>query len=279
MLPRDVSIQHFRIISSLMQPSSHRMDCNQLAHALTMRPSDVEDCLMSLADLGLVEQRACAAGEKAAGVSWHLTPSGAERSRQLGRDMEVFRDSCLALLDDEDKALLSRLLENMQSVPGSFRILSSYPTHCDPLAPVRSTSVIATLLQAILATLKNSCKLSLTDYRFLLELYPKKRSGRKVLRARDMVAFLRTGRAYVTTTSMRLEEQGLIERIPDERDARGILFTLAPAGFHIVQSAGDDIFAVLVSMFGDAIEGQRTAPMLKRLLQGEDEALVALRGR
>lgn len=255
------------------------MGCIQLAHALAMRPSDVEDYLISLADLGLVERRADAVEGGADSTVWHLTPSGVKRTQLLERDLEAFRDNCMTLLSDADRAILSCLIESMLSVPGSFRVLSSPPADRDPLAAPRSASVIVTLLQAVSATLKNSCKLSLTDYRFLLELYPKRRSGRKVLRARDMVAFLRTGRAYVTTTSMRLEEQGFIERIPDERDARGILFTLAPAGFHVVQDAGDDIYAILASMFGDAIGERSTLSMLKRLLQGEDDALVALRGR
>lgn len=244
-----------------------------------MRPSDVKDCLISLAELGLVERRTDVIEEDVSAVAWHLTPTGVERLQLLSREMESYRDRCLALLDDEDRALLSRLFENMLGVPGSFRILAPLSEKHDPLAPSQSATVIATLLQAVSATLKNSCRLSLTDYRFLLELYPKKRAGRKALRARDMVAFLRTGRAYVTTTSLRLEEQGLIERIPDEHDARGILFTLAPAGFHVVQDAGDDIYAVLASMFGSAIEKRETVSMLKRLLRGEDDALVSLRGR
>lgn len=71
-----------------------------------------------------------------------------------------------------------------------------------------------------------------------------------MLRARDVVAFLRTGRAYVTTASVRLEEQGYLVRVPDDRDARGILFKLTPQGMLCVQDVADDLYAVLVSMFG-----------------------------
>ena len=60
---------------------------------------------------------------------------------------------------------------------------------------------------------KKATSLSLTDFRFLLELYPKRRTAARMLRARDMVAFLRTGRAYVTTASVRLEEQGYLEKV------------------------------------------------------------------
>ena len=76
-----------------------------------------------------------------------------------------------------------------------------------------------------------------------------------------------------------MEEQGLIERIPDEHDARGILFILTPAGYYVVQTAGDDVFAVLASMFGSVLEERRIVSVLKRLLRGEDSALASLKGK
>ena len=91
-----------------------------------------------------------------------------------------------------------------------------------------------------------------------------------------MVAFLRTGRAYVTTASVRLEEQGYLVRVPDERDARGILFKLTPQGMICVQEVAEDLYAVLVSMFGEAVEERVVQRALKHLLELEDAALDAL---
>ena len=46
-----------------------------------------------------------------------------------------------------------------------------------------------------------------------------------------------------------------------------------------MQTAGDDIFAVLSSMFGSELEERRIVSVLKRLLRGEDSALASLKGR
>lgn len=275
-LPRDVSIQQFRLLSLLSRVHPDCMSAVRLAHALTMRPSDVDDALASLFGVGLVDHCESVDGE---GASWRVTPLGIERTRTIDAEVALYHASCFALLDDGDRRLLSALFGKMLSTPGSFCARNDYSAHIKPLGTFEGLSVIATLHRVVSSSLRRSCRLSLTDFRFLLELYPKRGFGNKTLRARDMVAFLRTGRAYVTTASVRLEEQGLIERIPDEHDARGILFTLTPTGYYVVQTAGDDVFAVLASMFGSELEERRIVSVLKRLLQGEDSALASLKGR
>ncbi len=226
-LPRDVPIQQFRLLSLLSRVHPGCMSAVRLAHALTMRPSDVDDALASLFGVGLVDHCESADGE---GASWRVTPLGIERTRAIDADVALYHASCLALLDDDDRRILSALFGKMLRIPGSFYARKDYSAHIKPLGTFGSLSVIATLHRVVSSAIRHSCRLSLTDFRFLLELYPKRGFGNKTLRARDMVAFLRTGRAYVTTASVRLEEQGLIERIPDEHDARGILFILTPAG-------------------------------------------------
>jgi len=275
-LPRDVPIQQFRLLSLLSRVHPGCMSAVRLAHALTMRPSDVDDALASLFGVGLVDHCESADGE---GASWRVTPLGIERTRAIDADVALYHASCLALLDDDDRRILSALFGKMLRIPGSFYARKDYSAHIKPLGTFGSLSVIATLHRVVSSAIRHSCRLSLTDFRFLLELYPKRGFGNKTLRARDMVAFLRTGRAYVTTASVRLEEQGLIERIPDEHDARGILFILTPAGYYVVQTAGDDVFAVLASMFGSVLEERRIVSVLKRLLRGEDSALASLKGK
>lgn len=80
----------------------------------------------------------------------------------------------------------------------------------------------------------------------------------------------------MTTASVRLEEQGYLVRVPDDRDARGILFKLTPQGMLCVQDVADDLYAVLVSMFGEAVEERAVQRALKHLLELEDAALDEL---
>ncbi len=73
-----------------------------------------------------------------------------------------------------------------------------------------------------------------------------------------------------------LDEQGYLVRVPDDRDARGILFKLTPQGMLCVQDVADDLYAVLVSMFGEAVEERAVQRALKHLLELEDAALDEL---
>ena len=62
--------------------------------------------------------------------------------------------------------------------------------------------------------------------------------------------------------------------MPDEHDARGVLFQLTAKGVLCVQDASEDIYASLVSLCGSRLGERQVLQMLKRLLIAEDELLA-----
>ena len=261
-LPEDVALPHARVLLQLSPPAPLAQGVCPIAHALVMKPDDVRAAVLALAERGLVE----ACSDEAS-----LTAAGRACADELAGIVAAYVSRCLEPLTPPERALLADVLRAPLSRPGAPR-LPEVAGELDPRCYLSSLSVISAVATA---AAKNATGLSLTDFRFLLELYPKRRLGAKTLRARDVVAFLRTGRSYVSTASVRLEERGLIERIPDERDARGVLFRLTPLGMLCVQDASEDIYAGLVSLCGGLLGDRRVLKALKLLLAAEDGLLDA----
>ena len=269
LLPKQMTQLQFRLLEQLTLPESGHVRPVRVARLLVLKPSDVDEAVAVLADQGLV--RPCEDG------CIELTRAGRERTMELTKRLNVFFALCVGGLADEERAVLADLLRRAFSLPGSYYASGSRAGESVGVFDARrGLAATAMLHGAVLVAIQKATSLSFTDFRFLLELYPKRRTATRMLRARDVVAFLRTGRAYVTTASVRLEEQGYLVRVPDDRDARGILFKLTPQGMLCVQDVADDLYAVLVSMFGEAVEERAVQRALKHLLELEDAALDEL---
>lgn len=269
LLPKQMTPLQFRLLAQLTLPESERVLPMRAARLLVLKPADVDEAVGVLADRDLLG--VCDDG------CIELTRAGRERAARLTERLNAFFALCVDNLSEEERAVLADLLRRAFSMPGSYyarRPLAGEAS--EAFDARRGLAATAMLHYAVQTAVKKATSLSLTDFRFLLELYPKRRTAARMMRARDMVAFLRTGRAYVTTASVRLEEQGYLVRVPDERDARGILFKLTPQGMICVQEVAEDLYAVLVSMFGEAVEEWVVQRALKHLLELEDAALDAL---
>ncbi len=292
LLPKDVPLTHFRVLAQMTMPDGREATSIRLARALVLKPADVSAALEALELKGFVRPvgegdagpggnagaSATAAGHATRGQrprTWELSPAGSEVADGLLASVSEFLEECRMKVPPHERALLSEMLANALNVPGSFYAGRNAVSPEDVIAfPPYRVTAFAMIRQAISAAVKSSLGLSLTDFRFLLELYPKKRGVTKMLRAKDMVVYLRTGRSYVTTASLRLEEDGYIERIPDPDDARGILFRLTGTGTAAVQEVGEDIFTVFVSLSNEHIDDRRIIHALKLLLEGQEEALA-----
>ena len=269
LLPKQMTPLQFRLLAQLTLPESEHIRPVRAARLLVLKPADVDEAVGVLADQGLLET--CEDG------CIELTRAGRERAARLAERLNVFFALCVGDLSEEERAVLADLLRRVFSMPGSYYARRSLTGEVpETFGARRGLAATAMLHGAVQTAIKKATSLSFTDFRFLLELYPKRRTATRMLRARDVVAFLRTGRAYVTTASVRLEEQGYLVRVPDDRDARGILFKLTPQGMLCVQDVADDLYAVLVSMFGEAVEERAVQRALKHLLELEDAALDEL---
>ncbi len=232
-----------------------------------MKPDDADAILEVMKEGGLVEK-------VASGSCYEATESGRRLASGFVSRLDEFFFSCVGSLSDQEAAVAGALMRSALLVPGGFHEGRDVLAGADESRwPPLCLLAFSTVFQVLTTTSKRATGLSFTDFRFLLELYPKKRHGCKTHRAKDMVRFLRTGRAYVTTASVRLEDQGYISRIPDENDARGVLFQLEPAGYLCVQDAIEDVWAVLVAFYGDACGGRVVLGAIKKLLVAEDAAL------
>lgn len=269
LLPKRMTPLQFRLLAQLTLPESEHIRPVRAARLLVLKPADVDEAVGVLADQGLLET--CEDG------CIELTRAGRERAARLAERLNVLFALCVGDLSEEERAVLADLLRRAFSMPGSYYARRSLTGEVpETFGARRGLAATAMLHGAVQTAIKKATSLSFTDFRFLLELYPKRRTAARMLRARDMVSFLRTGRAYVTTASVRLEEQGYLVRVPDDRDARGILFKLTPQGMLCVQDVADDLYAVLVSMFGEAVEERAVQRALKHLLELEDAALDEL---
>lgn len=269
LLPRQMTQLQLRLLEQLTLPESEHARPVRIARLLALKPADVDEAVPVLADQGLLE----VCGDDCV----ELTEAGRERAALLAERLDAFFALCVEGLSNEERAILSDLLRRALARPGSYYARASLAGGMPVALDARhGLALVAMLHGAAQTAIKKATSLSFTDFRFLLELYPKRRTGARMLRARDMVSFLRTGRAYVTTASVRLEEQGYLVRVPDAHDARGILFKLTPQGTLCVQDVAEDLYAVLVSMFGEAVEDRAVQRVLRHLLELEDGALDRL---
>lgn len=287
-LPEGCTVLQYRVLLQLALPETACLRVPQLARALVARPADVQAAVDALEADGLIERRR---NEESRGPSmgtcndglcrgceaggYRLTQRGQGFSLAADRSVRAFLRARRVHLNAEDEFLLMCMYYDALVKPGSFfavRATSMQRGQELPLAYY--VTVVVMLSQTIATTTKRVTGLSLTDFRFLLELYPKRRGVAKQLRAKDMVSYLRVGKSYVTTAAYRLEERGLIARVPDELDARGILFELTAEGKGLVQDVGEDMYALFGGLFGmDGVESGRMIRCLKSLLQGTGEHL------
>lgn len=287
-LPEGCTFLQYRVLLQLALPETACLRVAQLARALIARPSDVASAVEALEADGLIAHtenphtmgstlgdcsdgqcRGCTDG------GYRLTEKGRGFSLAASRSVEAFLSVRRKYLSAEDEKLLRVMYYDALVKPGSFfSYRASSMIRGEELPFAYYMTVIVMLIQAMSIVAKRIASLSLTDYRFLLELYPKRRGVRKLLRAKDVVSYLRVGKSYVTTAAYRLEEQGLIARIPDENDARGILFELTREGERVVQDVGDDIHALFGGLLGmNSADGDRLARAVKTLLKGTEECL------
>ncbi len=268
------SLSAYRVLAQLSLPESSCMRINELARALVIQPSAIETALCALEATG--DLRADAANLS----SYRITHQGCHREHEMSLRFGSFLKNTTRPLAPSDHELLHALLRKILIKPGSF--FSHRATSLvegKPLPIPYCISATCLLSQAIGSATKYTGGLSLTDFRFLLELVPKRRGVVKQLRAKEVVRYLRVSRSYVSIAAARLEKQELIKRIPDERDARGVLFELSPQGELVVGSITDDIQALLSGMLGQPGTDLSLFRILRALLRGVDDALIILRER
>ncbi len=269
-LPKDCSLLAYRVLAQLSLPESDRMRAGELARALVARPTDVDAALASLAERDLV-----AHGEGA----YAATALGSVRAREADARIGEFIEGVCEPLGVLDCIRARDMLYAILVKPGTFfAYRATSLAEGRPVPIPYCVTAVCVLSQAVGAATKSGADLSLTDFRILLELYPKRRGVEKRLRAKELVGYLRVGRSYVSTASARLVERDLIERIPDERDARGVLFALSEAGERVVRDVGDDV----LSLVSGLIERRETdfsqlLRIMRLLMKGTDQALAAVR--
>lgn len=287
-LPAGCTFLQYRVLLQLSLPETACLRVFRLAHVLIARPADVQLALDVLETDGLVEHRfnkkplgsslgSCHDGQ-CRGCSeggYRLTDKGRGFCLATSRSVQAFLRRRRAHLIAEDERLLQCMYYDALVKPGSFfAYRASSMRRGDELPFSYYMTVVAMLSQSLGVTTKRVSGLSLTDYRFLLELYPKRRGVVKRLRAKDVVFYLRVGKSYVSTAACRLEERGLIERVPDEDDARGILFQLTPVGERTVREVGEDIEVLLGGlMAAGSVDSSQLVRAMKALLRGTEECL------
>ncbi|OWY38247.1 MarR family transcriptional regulator [Xenophilus sp. AP218F] len=77
----------------------------------------------------------------------------------------------------------------------------------------------------------------------------------------------------LTNRINRLEEAGLVSRSPDPDDRRGVIVTLTPKGFQVIEDAAGHHLAAeaeLMEMLDDE-ERQTLARLLKKMLQAQED--------
>lgn len=270
---QDLTMMQYRVLLQLALPETARVRQTRLARVLMARPSAVSMSVDALRQRGLVSTGDDADDARVLVVS--LTEEGKARLDAVDPLIGGFLEASLARLDADELSMLMEMLYDSLARPGGFF------AYLDPSATRGQRLPLAYLLtsmdlfsQVVTTTAKKGAGLSLTEYRFLLELLPKRRGIVKRLRAKEMVSFLRVKRSYVTTTSYKLEDAGLIVREPDSGDARGILFGLTAEGERTVSLIGDDIAAVFESLLASgSISRMRTMILAKKLLAGVDGVL------
>ncbi len=127
----------------------------------------------------------------------------------------------------------------------------------------------ARLMQRLGRELEDAGKVPLSTYDVLVQLA--ENGGR--LRLRDLVDRVVLSQPGLSRRVARLEEDGLVERVPDPRDGRGVLVRLTRAGRAALRSAAIVHIAGVERAFTDRISDEEAAVLARvfdRLLDGSD---------
>lgn len=269
LLPKQMTQLQFRLLEQLTLPESEHVRPVRVARLLVLKPSDVDEAVAVLADQGLV--RPCEDG------CIELTRAGRERTMELTKRLNVFFALCVGGLADEERAVLADLLRRAFSLPGSYYASGSRAGESVGVFDARARAGGDGHAPRRRAGRDQEGDVAVVHrFPFPIGALPEAPHGDEDAARPRCGGLPADGRAYVTTASVRLEEQGYLVRVPDDRDARGILFKLTPQGMLCVQDVADDLYAVLVSMFGEAVEERAVQRALKHLLELEDAALDEL---
>lgn len=180
----------------------------------------------------------------AAKDNWRLTENGRVLACSAHETFTGLIDPIRRRLTPADARSLACLAFDIVAKPGSYLAAHpALPERGEPLDCQHYLTAVSALHAGTSSGTKRAAGLSLTDFHFLLELYPKKRHVTKHLRPRDIARYLRVSKSYVTAASYRLGDAGLIDRAYDPTDARGMLLTITPLGHHVADDVGLDIFA------------------------------------
>ena len=265
----------YRVLLQLARPETSQARPSRLSRVLAVRPSVAGLAVEALEARGLVRTQGGSEGGRGALAS--ATQAGLRLLEGANLPVEAFLSQALSQLGPDEGRLLMEMMHDALAVPGGVFLCVECPVARGEALPLPYLlSSIVSFTQVVATTAKNAAGLSLTEYRFLLELLAKRRGVVKRLRAKDMTALLRVTRSYVTTTAYKLEERGLLVRDPDPDDARGVLFGLTAAGERLVGDIGDDVAAAFEGMFGMRPKNpERVMRAGRLLLQGVDAALEA----
>lgn len=287
-----LTMLQYRVLLQVTLADAGETGVSRLSRMLVARPSSVETAVEALCERGLLRedpQPQPAAGGPEPGpdptsppeqapCSLLITDAGmlavAEGSARFEAFFALIRSQ---LTDDEIRLCAELFYESLACPGGPLSYAAPAPRHEQRVPLPHLLTVMEMFPQMVSAVAKKTAALSFTDFRFLLELYPKRRGVVKRLRAKDMAALLRVKRAYITTAAYRLEEAGLVVRDPDPADARGLLLGITSAGAGVVNSAGDDVAAAVEGLF--AIRRRNPAhlrSLTKHLLAASDIALEQL---
>jgi len=293
----DIASPHeCRMLLALNQPECQTLSANQLANALMVRPTDIYSVLENLVEHDLVESydevisladpaeedetiiEFTAPGKAISSKSmpWHITDEGKQKALAFEAAVSDVLAQLDASLQEPDLAALKKMIFDILVRPGSFYAQSNELIR-NPEALTANHRLVASAatLKAIDTCTKSNLSLSVTDFRFLLELYPQHRGAEKSLRAKEIVNYLRVGRSYVSVTADRLEKEGLLMRIPDPDDARGVLFQLTSEGKLAVRETADDLSVLYAGLFGSTDDVlMRSERMLSAALKTIDDYLV-----
>lgn len=268
-----LTVLQYRVLLQVSRPETVEVREARLARVLMARPSAISMSVDSLQQRGLIQVREDADDARALIVS--IGDEGRRCLEAVDVRVEAFLEESWESLDPLEFTLLMEMMYDSLAKPGGFFVYLDPSVHRGERLPLPYLLTFMSMFtQVVTTTAKKAAGLSLTEYRFLLELLPKRRDVVKRLRAKEFVGLLRVKRSYVTTASYRLAESGLIVREPDPDDARGILFVLTAEGERAVSLIGDDVAAVFEGLFATGSQGRaRVMRLAKKLLSGVDAVL------
>lgn len=258
----------FRVLLQLSRPETAAASMGRLSRLLALRPVVVQHALGQLLECGLVS---CNVDDMFA-----LTEEGMTRLGNVLPSVCAFAGAAFGTVFPEEMMLLSTMSYDGLSTPGGvFSRFDRPPLRrgC-PLPLVYAITSAEQFMQVVGTVAKSAEGISFTEFHFLLELFPRRRGEKKALRAKEVAVLLGVNRPFVTTAANKLEERGLLQRIPDEHDARGVLFGLTNAGLRSVSEVVDDVSSLFEGAYGITSRQRPAADRaMKALLHGVDKAL------